>query len=76
MPIPFILYPCNCFFLSLMSVCFLSPGDWSETDRQPLWVDISKGRHSEGCWHSDCERWHWSHCGVSRSWSRLHLLHW
>lgn len=40
----------------------LPSGDWSEADRSPVWLDLSKGCHPEGGWHPDCKGWNWSHC--------------
>ena len=64
------------FFHLLKLVCIFPSGDWSEADGIPFWLDLSKGCHPESGWHPDCEGRHWSYCGVSWTWSGLHLLHW
>lgn len=56
------------FFLNNLFLFFPS-GDWSETDRNPVWLDLPKRCHPEGRRHPDSERRHRSHCGVSWTWS-------
>ena len=71
---------CRFIWMCLVSIsvrlCFSPSGDRSEAHGNPLWLDLSQGRHSEGGWNPDGEGRHWSHCGVSWSWSGLDLLHW
>lgn len=56
-------------------LCGFPVGDRSETDRDAVRLDFPKGCHPEGCRHSDRERRHGGHCGVSRTWSGLYFLH-
>ena len=54
----------------------LMTGDWREADWQPVWLDLTQGRHPEGGRYPDGEGWYWCHRGVPRARSGLHLLHW
>lgn len=54
---------------------FGPPGDWSQSDRIPVGLDVPERCHPEGRRHLDSEGRHRSHRGVSRAWSGLHLVH-